>query len=289
MPSLRAMNSLARSSGQPEQLEEHGGGQRLGDGLVEVAVPVAGDLAHQLLAPGRGCGPRAGAMRFGAKSGSSSLRKLRCSGGSICSGISGRTWPICTASKPGAEHLGVVEHLAHVVVAADDVDATGAREPVVVPSMCTTGAASRSSLNSGWGWASATRSSTSGSPDVAHDAADGSGADGGLLGRDDGRRFLPRGDAVLRLGGREAVVVDLGPVRVVELVEREARVQGCCRSPGCPTVWFTDSLIMQRRHAWGAGRCAGRSRASGPRARPAGTPSTPCRGGGPRRRRASRR
>ena len=34
---------------QAEQLEEHGGGQRLGDRLVEVAVPVAGHRADQVL------------------------------------------------------------------------------------------------------------------------------------------------------------------------------------------------------------------------------------------------
>ena len=57
---------------------------------------------------------------------------------------------------PGGEDLGVVEHLVHVGVAADDVTCP-------CSSMCTAGPASRSSLNSGCGWASAVRSSTSGS------------------------------------------------------------------------------------------------------------------------------
>ena len=57
------------------------------------------------------------AICLGAKIGSSSLRKLRCSGGSICSGMSGRTCPMATASKPEREHLGVVEHLAHLGLA----------------------------------------------------------------------------------------------------------------------------------------------------------------------------
>src|SRR5687767_8508338 len=48
---------------------------------------------------------------------------------------------------------------------------------------------------------------------------------GGLLGRHDGGGFAPRRDAVLGLGCRVSVFVQLGPVRVVELVQREARVE----------------------------------------------------------------
>ena len=37
---------------------------------------------------------------FGAKRGSRIFRKFLWSGGSICSGMSGRIWPMCTASMP---------------------------------------------------------------------------------------------------------------------------------------------------------------------------------------------
>ena len=46
-------------------------------------------------------------MRFGAKRGSSSLRNLAWSGGSICRGISGRICPIATASAFDENTSGV--------------------------------------------------------------------------------------------------------------------------------------------------------------------------------------
>src|SRR5580700_9351890 len=46
-----------------------------------------------------------------------------------------------------------------------------------------------------------------------------------LLGPHDRRRLPPRDDPVLGEGGRHVVVVDLGPMRVVQLVEGEARLQ----------------------------------------------------------------
>ena len=60
------------------------------------------------------------------------------------------------------------------------------------------------------------------------------GADLVLDRRDDRWGVLPVGDAVLLQRDRVPVLVDLGPVRVVQLVQREAGVAASCRSPCCP-------------------------------------------------------
>ena len=159
------------------------------------------------------------------------LAEVLCSGGSICSGMSGRTWPMATASMPELKTSGVVEHVAHVASPPTMYRRSG---PIVLRRCARPAPASRSSLNSGCGWARASevdvrpsgRSESLIGRNLTPASGDGvGGPHGGLLGRDDGRRVLPRRDAVLGLGGRPAVVVDLGPVRVVELVEREAGVE----------------------------------------------------------------
>ena len=88
---------------------------------------------------------------------------------------------------------------------------------------------------------------------------------------DDRRRVLPVRDAGVLLGDRVAVLVDLRPVRVVELVQREAGVERVVEAHVVDGL--VDRLLdEQRRHRRAARRCAGRTRACGRRARRPGTP-----------------
>ena len=152
MPSFILRNSWQLVERQAEQLRKtcDGNGTRtavakLHLALVDEAVDEVADQPGAVLEQGH-C--------LGAKIGSRSLRNFLWSGGSICSGISGRICPMATASIPELKISGCWRTWR-----------TSASPPTMTMSMSpsamsTHGPASRSSLYMGWGWASASRSTS---------------------------------------------------------------------------------------------------------------------------------
>ena len=74
--------------GETHQSEEYRAREDLGEVLGEVALPRLDESVNQGNDPPR-ASSSCSSMRFGAKSGSRSLRYFECSGGSTFSGISG--------------------------------------------------------------------------------------------------------------------------------------------------------------------------------------------------------
>ena len=106
MPSFRAMNSVARSTGRPSSSRNTVDGR--GSAMVEWKLQLPSSTTASMRSATRArIRSSNGAIRRGAKRGSRSLRNLAWSGGSIWSGISGRTWPMATASTPDEKTSGV--------------------------------------------------------------------------------------------------------------------------------------------------------------------------------------